>query len=70
MTIPAGRKSKHGIVQRCLLTGIALIIRGDLLCFFGPELRARSRDIACHIVFYSGVVLNFGSAIFYLSSGR
>ncbi len=74
MIIPAEPKTHHGIgapfVRSLLLSGIALMIGGELLCFFGPEAYARLRDIVCHIIFYSGVALILGAVIFYLVGRR
>ncbi len=74
MTIPAERKPNHGIgapfVRSLLLAGIALMIGGELLCFFGPETHARLRDIVCHVIFYSGVALILVAVIFYLAGRR
>jgi hypothetical protein len=56
MTIPPESKPNRGIrtplIPGLLLTGIKLMIGGELLCFFGAEAHARSRDIVCHIIFY------------------
>jgi len=74
MTIPAAHKPNHGIgaplVRSLLLAGIALMIGGELLCFFGPEAHARLRDIVCHIIFYSGTALILGAVVFYLAGRR
>ncbi len=69
MTIPAERKRSHGIgtplVRSLLFAGIALMIAGELFCFFGPEAHARLRDTVCHMIFYSGAALISGTVIFY-----
>jgi hypothetical protein len=74
MTIPAERKSNRRIgtppVRGFLLGGIALMIGGELLCFFGAEAHARLRDTVCHIIFYSGVAFILGAVIFYLAGRR
>jgi hypothetical protein len=74
MTIPAEHKSNHRIgaplVRSLPLAGIALMIGGELLCFFGPEAHARLRDIVCHMIFYSGTALILGAVVFYLAGRR
>lgn len=74
MTIPPERQPNHGIsapyVRSLLKVGIALMIGGELLCFFGLEAYARLRDIVCHIIFYSGVALTLGTVSFYLAGRR
>jgi membrane protein DedA with SNARE-associated domain len=74
MTIPAEQKPSRGIgtlpVRGFLLGGIALMIGGELLCFFGAEAHARSRDVICHIIFYSGAAFILGAVIFYFAGRR
>jgi arsenite methyltransferase len=57
-----------GLQRGFLMGGIALILGGEALCFFGPESYARPRNIVCHILFYSGVVFVFEAAIMYRAS--
>jgi hypothetical protein len=75
MTIPVERTSQtaesaRSPVRGVLLGGIALMIGGELLCFFGAEAHARLRDIVCHIVFYSGAAFISGAVIFYFAGRR
>jgi hypothetical protein len=74
MIIPAEPKPHHGVsvlfVRSLLLAGIALMIGGELLCFFGPETHARLRDIVCHVIFYCGAAFTLGAVAFYLAGRR
>jgi hypothetical protein len=74
MTIPAAQKPSRGIgtlsVRGLLLDGIALMIGGELLCFFGAEAHAQLRVIVCHIIFYSGAAFILGAVIFYFAGRR
>ena len=50
------RPARASLVYGFLLTGTALIVGGESLCFFGPESHARLRDVVCHIIFYCGII--------------
>ena len=49
------RPVRTSLVYGFLLSGIALVVGGESLCFFGPESHARLRDVVCHIILYGGI---------------
>ncbi len=57
------RSAPKRLQLRLLLAGIACMVGGEAFCLFGPFSDTRLVHVACHVVFYTGVVLCVGAAV-------
>jgi hypothetical protein len=48
---------------RLLLAGIACVIAGEALCFLGLLTYPHFVHVACHLVFYAGILLCVAAAV-------